>query len=676
MCRTVLTITNLRKRYGGQTVLDGANWFVPDGARVGLVGANGSGKSTLLRLIAGEGEPDDGSIVVPRDCTAGYLPQEVFGIGGRTVIEHALEAFAEIRTLEAECRRVEHELAEVPVDAPRHDALMAQYTQLRSEWDARGTYDMESQAEQVLAGLGFRSTDLHRDCSEFSGGWQMRLALARLLLRRPHLLLLDEPTNHLDIEARTWLEEFLSEYPHSVIVVAHDRYFLDVVVHQISELIHGTITDFQTNYSRYLVEREERLQRQAEAYRLQQEEIERLQAFISRFRYQASKAALVQSRIKQLEKIERLKPPEGYRAVHFRFPQPPRSGRAVLQLRGASKQYGDLQVYRDLDLTIERGRKVALVGPNGAGKSTLVKLLAGVEPLSAGERTVGHNVTLGYFAQDQTQALDPTRTVLDEITRAAPFDLVPQVRHILGAFLFSGDAVNKRISVLSGGERNRLALAKLLLHPANCLLLDEPTNHLDIHAKEVLLDALLGFQGTLILVAHDRYILDRLPEEVIEVGAGTAVRYLGNYEEYLRKRAEAEALPTATPNPRAPAAREPAPREPATRLRSDEPPAAAQRRERDAERQRQRKAARQAQQIAAIEAAIADKEAELSSLTELINRPDFHQHHADPHDLFSQYAHLRKEIDSLYGQLEEVESAPSAAASYALQRLDGSGRAE
>ncbi len=640
----MLTISNLRKRYGSQVVLDGLNWFVPAGARVGLVGANGSGKSTLLRVIAGEVEADDGSVVVPKDCTVGYLPQEVFGLGGRTVLEQALTAFAEVRALEAECRRVEHALAEVPADDPRHDELMATYTRLRAEWDTYGSYDMEAQAERVLAGLGFRTTDLQRDCGEFSGGWQMRLALATLLLRRPQLLLLDEPTNHLDIEARTWLEEFLADYPYTVIVVAHDRYFLDVVVQQISEVTHGTITDFHTNYSRYLVEREERLERQAEAYRLQQEEIERLQAFINRFRYQASKAALVQSRIKQLEKIERLQPPEGFRTVHFRFPQPPRSGRMVLQLDGARKQYGDLVVYAGLDLAIERGRKVALVGPNGAGKSTLMKLLAGVEPLDAGARVVGHNVTLGYFAQDQTQVLDPSRTVLDEITRAAPADLVPQVRNILGAFLFSGEAVHKRISVLSGGERNRLALAKLLLHPANCLLLDEPTNHLDIHAKEVLLDALLAYKGTLVLVAHDRYILDRLPEEVIEVGAGTAVRYLGNYEDYLRKKASGEV-------------QSPLPRALATGSDNGTRPAPPDAGARAAQRRREREQARRAQQLEQIETAIAEKEAALSALAEVINQGDFHHTHPHPHSVYSDYARLRKEIDGLYAQLERLESA-------------------
>jgi ATP-binding cassette subfamily F protein 3 len=652
----VLTISNLRKRYGGQTILDGANWFVPDGCRVGLVGANGSGKSTLLRLVAGLVEPDDGTIAVPKECSIGYLPQEVFGLSGRSVLEQALSAFADVRALEAECREVEHELAEMPADDPRHDALFERYTKLRGEWDTHGAYDLEAQAERVLAGLGFQPSDLQRDCGEFSGGWQMRLALATLLLRRPHLLLLDEPTNHLDIEARTWLEAFLTDYPHTVIVVAHDRYFLDVVVQRISEIAQGSITDFHTNYSRYLVEREERVQRQAEAYRLQQEEIERLQAFISRFRYQASKAALVQSRIKQLDKIERLQPPEGHRSVHFRFPQPPRSGRIVLQLRGVRKQYGELLVYDRLDLAIERGRKVALVGPNGAGKSTLMRMLAGVEPLTGGERVVGHNVTLGYFAQDQTQVLDPALTVLQEITRAAPMELVPQVRSILGAFLFSGDAVEKRTSVLSGGERNRLALAKLLLHPANCLLLDEPTNHLDIYAKEVLLDALLAYHGTLVLVAHDRYVLDRLPNEVIEVGAGGAIRYLGNYEDYLRQKAANEGLPSGMmPCVAVETVENGEPR-------PDRPDRAEQRAAREAQRRRERAESRRMQELQQAEAAIAAKEAQLSALAAVINQPDFYSSHDSPHALFSEYARLQKEIESLYTELEKLDVVEPVAA--------------
>jgi ATP-binding cassette subfamily F protein 3 len=651
----VLTIAQLSKRYGGQVLFENVSWFVPPKARVGLVGANGSGKSTLLRMIARELEPDGGTISIPKECTVGYLSQEVFGLEGKSVVEQALSAFSEVRGLADQCAALEHQLATVPPDDPGYEGILDRYTELRGEWDARGCYDMETQAQRVLAGLGFRQEDFDRDCSEFSGGWQMRVALATLLLRQPDLLLLDEPTNHLDIDARNWLEEFLRDYPHTVILVAHDRYFLDVVVDRICEVSRAGLTEYRTNYSRYLVEREERIEAQAEAYRRQQEEIERLEAFISRFRYQASKAALVQSRIKQLEKIERLHAPEGFRSIHFRFPQPPRSGRIVLRLDAASKSYGALRVYDRLDLAIERGRKIALVGPNGAGKSTLVRMLAGTLPLDSGERVVGHNVDIGYFAQDQTQVLDPAKTVLGEMTGVTPSDLMPRVRSILGAFLFSGDAVEKRTGVLSGGERNRLALAKLLVHPANCLLLDEPTNHLDIHAKEVLLDALLSYEGTLILVAHDRYILDRVPTEVIEVGHATAHRYPGNYEDYLLAKAR-DAAPPAAPSPIG-----------GTSPEAEEPPAAvpvangagagatpAQRKDREAERRSERERQRRDKRQREVEAEIEASETRLSELSLVINQPDFYQTHDQPQALFSTWANLQREIEALYAELEKL----------------------
>jgi len=645
----VLTIAQLSKRYGGQILFDRVSWFVPPKARVGLVGANGSGKSTLLRMIAGEIEPDEGTISLPKEVSVGYLSQEVFGLEGRSVLDQALTAFEDAREIAALCHELEHQLATVPPEDPSYEGILERYTDVRHEWDARGSYDMETQAQRVLAGLGFQQEDFSRDCSEFSGGWQMRIALATLLLRQPDVLLLDEPTNHLDIDARNWLEEFLRDYPHTVILVAHDRYFLDIVVDRICEVSRGALTEYKTNYSRYLVEREERVAQQAEAYRRQQEEIERLEAFISRFRYQASKAALVQSRVKQLEKIERLHSPEGFRSIRFRFPQPQRSGRIVLRLDGASKRFDQLRVYDKLDISFERGRKVALVGPNGAGKSTLIKMLAGVLPLDEGERTVGHNVTLGYFAQDQSQVLDAEKTVLSEMSAVTPSELMPRVRSILGAFLFVGDAVEKRTSVLSGGERNRLALAKLLVHPANCLLLDEPTNHLDIHAKEVLLDALLDYEGTLVLVAHDRYILDRVPNEVIEVGHATAHRYPGNYEDYLR----AKAGEGAAPLPSAVASTVEAV---ATPQSSNGREAAPPKLDREADRKLERERQRRAKRARELEAEIEQRETDLGALSATINAPDFYQTHAQPQALFSSFAGLQKEIEVLYAELEKLES--------------------
>ena len=546
----MLSVAGLHKAFGGQQVLIDVTWAVADGSRVGLAGPNGAGKSTLLRILAGEIEPDRGAVALPKGARVGYLPQDILGTRGISVRAQAMTAFSDLHELEARRAAVEHELATVDPSDGRYGEVMERYMAVCEEWEHRGRYDTESEAETVLHGLGFHDDDMTRDCGELSGGWQMRVALATLLLQRPEVLLLDEPTNYLDLEARNWLEEFLVAYPGTVILVAHDRYFLDVAVDHIAEVVHGRVTDYPMNYSRYLVERETRLELARAAYANQQEEIERIESFISRFRYQASKAALVQSRVKQLEKIERLPPPEGHeRTLKIRLPEAKRSARVVLELQGAIKRYGERAIYDGVDLMIERGQRVALVGPNGAGKTTLLKILADVLPLDGGVRRLGEKVQLGYFAQDHTEMLHENRTVLDEMMRAADMDTAPFVRALLGAFLFSGDAVDKRIGVLSGGERSRLALAKLLLSPANCLLLDEPTNHLDLTAKEVLLDALKSYGGTIVIVAHDRYLLDELPTQVIEVGAGHATRYLGNYEDYLRAKETAATLP-APPNGR------------------------------------------------------------------------------------------------------------------------------
>ena len=646
----MLTVTNLHRTFGSQVVFDGANWSVGERERVALVGANGSGKSTLLRMIAGLEEPDDGVISAPKGSSIGYLPQDGLTTSGRTVREEALDAFADMLALERECRRLEHGLAHAPADHPEHDALLDAYTRARSRWDAEGSYDYDSQAEQVLIGLGFSETDFSRDTGEFSGGWQMRIALAKLLLRRPSILLLDEPTNHLDLEARNWLESFLVDYPFTVVLVAHDRYFLDVTVTRITEVSGGVLTDYQAPYSRYLAARAERWAQAAATYRAQQDEIERIEAFINRFRYQASKAALVQSRVKYLEKLERVPPPDGgAMTIHFRFPSCERSGRDVLRLEEARKRYDDLTVYESLTLSIERGRKVALVGPNGAGKSTLIRMLAGVEPLTGGTRRLGHNVRIGYFAQNQSEALPADRTVLEAATAAAPVELVPQVRKLLGAFLFSGDSVEKKIAVLSGGERSRLALALLLLHPPNCLLLDEPTNHLDMTAKQVLLEALQQYNGTLVLVAHDRYILDQLPEEVIEVGAGHATRYLGNYEDYLaRKAAEANGkLPPSI------AVHDAAVTAPSA---SESPPLPSA----DGAKQRTRAIAKRERDLARLEQEIAAKEHALAAVSAVINTPDFYQTHTSPQQVFSEYAQLKRDIDTLYGKLERLEQAAAS----------------
>ena len=545
---SVLSLASISKRYGSQIVFDNVSWAIPDGARVGLTGPNGAGKSTLLKVIAGVLEPDDGQVAVPKGTLIGYLPQHIIGIQGVTVLDHALAAFAELHDLERRREDLEHRLATVDPQSEQYATILDRYGAVSEEWEHRARYDIESETETVLHGLGFTGADMDRDCSELSGGWQMRVALAQLLLKRPDVLLLDEPTNYLDLEARTWLEEFLVSYPDTVILVAHDRYFLDVAVDRIAEVLHGRITDYPMNYTRYLTERETRMELARAAYENQKVEIERIESFISRFRYQASKAALVQSRIKQLERIERLPPPEGHeRELRIRLPEADRSGRIALEAKGLCKRYGEHVVYDHADLHVERGQRVAIVGPNGAGKTTLLKMLAEVAPIDGGEVRVGHNVRLGYFAQDHAEMLTTTRTLLAEMMSVATAETAPHVRALLGAFLFSGDTVEKRVGVLSGGERSRLALAKLLLEPRNCLLLDEPTNHLDLAAKEVLLDALQAYGGTVVIVAHDRYILDKLPTHVIEVGSGKAVLYHGNYEDYLQAKARAEARAAAPP---------------------------------------------------------------------------------------------------------------------------------
>ncbi len=403
----------------------------------------------------------------------------------------------------------------------------------------RGGYSMETEVAKVLRGLGFAEEDWEKPCEQFSGGWQMRIALARLLLQRPNLLLLDEPTNHLDLPARDWLEAYLAAYPYAVVLVSHDRFFLDQVVTRIVEVWNGQLSEYPGNYSRYLEERDRRIGALFEAKSRQDEEIARIEAFISRFRYQANKASLVQSRVKQLEKIERIQVPPARRRIAFRFPAPPKGGRLTLELTQVAQGYGERTIFAGVDLAVEKGERIALVGANGAGKSTLMRILAGQEAPQAGTRSEGHNLHLAYFAQDQAKVLDPGRTVLEEITAAAPFEMVPRVRDILGSFLFSGDDVQKKVAVLSGGERNRLALANLLLRPANLLLLDEPTNHLDLQSKEVLLDSLKSYDGTLIFVSHDRYFVDALATRIIEVADGRIASYPGNYEDFLRAKGAA-----------------------------------------------------------------------------------------------------------------------------------------
>ncbi|MGC9223076.1 MAG: ABC-F family ATP-binding cassette domain-containing protein [Terracidiphilus sp.] len=541
----MLALQNAGKRFGPRVLFLEANWLIQNQEKTALVGANGTGKSTLMKILAGLETLDYGSLDRTRGMSIGYLPQEGLQLAGRTVFDECLTVFDELHEMEREVERLAAQMAELDHESQEFQSVAERYSLLQDRFHSLDGYALDAQVGSVLTGLGFGKQDWTRQTGEFSGGWQMRIALAKLLLAKPNLLLLDEPTNHLDLETRNWLEGYLKSYPFGYILISHDRYFLDVTIDRTVEIWNKRLTIYQGNYTKYLKQKDERRDQLLAAYRNQRERIEHLEAFINRFRYQATKARQVQSRIKELEKIERIEVPEEEPVIHFKFPQPPPSGRIVAEAESLRKDYGAKCVFSDARFTIERGDRVALVGVNGAGKSTLIKLLTGDELPSAGSIKLGHNVAVEYFAQDQYKVLDPEARMLDDIGRAAV--RVPEVtlRSLLGCFLFSGDDVFKPLGVLSGGERNRYALARILVSPANFLLLDEPTNHLDMRAKDVLLEALDSYSGTVIFVSHDRYFIDRLATRVLEIENGAIAAYEGNYEDYLRRK---EALAAETPN--------------------------------------------------------------------------------------------------------------------------------
>jgi ATP-binding cassette subfamily F protein 3 len=529
----MIQLNSAGKRYGHKLLFDGADLLITPRDRVGLVGANGTGKSTLLKVLAGVETLDYGSVSVAKGISAGYLPQDGLTLSGRTVFAECMSVFSRLKDMEKELEHLMTRMAEIDHTSAEYEQVADRYHQVEHEFRVHDGYAIEAQVGSVLAGLGFRAEDWHRQTEEFSGGWQMRIALAKLLLQKPNLLLLDEPTNHLDLESRNWLEEYLCAYPFAFVLISHDRYFLDVTVNRIVEIWNKKIWTYSGNYEKYLSQKNQRQEQLEAAYRNQRERIEQLEVFINRFRYQATKAKQVQSRIKELEKMERIELPEEEKTIHFSFPQPKPSGRIVAEFAEVAKSYGAKEVFRGVDFMIERGDRIALVGVNGAGKSTLIKLLAGIEPLSAGEYKLGHNVQFDYFAQDQYKELDQQARMIDDLGRVSPSSRETDLRNLLGCFLFSGEEVFKRIGVLSGGERNRYALLRMLLHPANFLLLDEPTNHLDIRAKDVLLEALRSYTGTVVFVSHDRYFIDNLATRVFEIGGGRVEVYPGNYEDFL-----------------------------------------------------------------------------------------------------------------------------------------------
>ncbi|QOY87003.1 ABC-F family ATP-binding cassette domain-containing protein [Paludibaculum fermentans] len=533
----MISLVNASKRFGPKLLFEGVNWLITPQDRVGLVGANGTGKSTVMKILAGFETIDSGDVTTQKGITAGYLPQDGLSLSGRTVFEECLSVFDHIRDMEREMEQLAHAMSELDPTSEEYAITTDRFGHLDSQFRNRDGYALEAKVGSVLSGLGFPKEEWTKRTEYFSGGWQMRIALAKLLLEQPDLLLLDEPTNHLDLEARNWLEEYLGNYPNAFVLISHDRYFLDVAVSKIVELWNKNLHFYTGGYERYLSQKTERLTLLEAAYRNQQERIEQLEAFINRFRYQATKAKQVQSRIKELEKIERIEIPPEEKAIHFSFPQPKASGRVVAEFTNVSKAYGDRVILDKVNFAIERGERVALVGVNGAGKSTLIKLLAGTESLTRGDYKIGHNVQPDYFAQDQYKELDTDSRLLDDLMSVANGKTVTELRSLLGCFLFSEDDVFKQIGVLSGGERNRYALARMLLNPSNFLLLDEPTNHLDLRAKDVLLESLQAFTGTVVFVSHDRYFIDKLATKVYEIANGEVEVFPGNYEDYQYRKA-------------------------------------------------------------------------------------------------------------------------------------------
>src|SRR6267142_480243 len=543
----MIQLSGAGKRYGHKLLFENADWLITPESRIGLVGANGTGKSTVMKVLAGLESLDYGSISRAKGISAGYLPQDGLTLSGRSIFAECMSVFAGLHAMEKEMESLTHSMSELDHTSAAYADVADRYQKLEHEFRARDGYTLEAEVGKVLTGLGFHRDDWTRLTDEFSGGWQMRIALAKLLLQKPNLLLLDEPTNHLDLEARNWLEEYLTNYPYAYVLISHDRYFLDVTVKRIVELWNKQMHFYAGNYDQYLSAKTMRREQLEAAYKTQRERIEQLEVFINRFRYTATKAKQVQSRIKELDKIERIQIPEEEKTVHFSFPQPKPSGRIVAEFSNVAKSYGDHRVFGNVNFMIERGERIALVGVNGAGKSTLIKLLASTEPLTAGEFKLGHNVDFDYFAQDQYKELDPEARILEDLGEMSPSSTQTELRSLLGCFLFSGDDVFKRIGVLSGGERNRYALLKMLLHPANFLLLDEPTNHLDLRAKDVLLEALEKYTGTVVFVSHDRYFIDKLATRVFEIGDGKVEIYPGNYEDYLwRKQGGAAQLQAQT----------------------------------------------------------------------------------------------------------------------------------
>jgi len=668
----LIQLSSLTKSFGERVLLEDVTWQISDGERVGLCGPNGAGKTTLLKMLAGFDEPDAGSIIKPSALTVGYLPQDGLAHAGHTILDEASSAFADLLGVKAEMHDIEDRLGDASMPQEAHDALLERYSALQDRFRIEDGYSIDLKVATVLRGLGFNDDQFSQPTDSLSGGWQMRLALAKLLL--------DEPTNHLDLEARNWLEEYLGGYPHSVILVSHDRFFLDAVVTRITDLTLRHLTDYPGNYTHYIAEREARMEQLRKAKREQDEEIARVKMFIDRFRYQATKASQVQSRIKMLEKVTPIEAPPERKRIHFTFPVCAKSGRMVFELHDVRKAYGSNVIFKKQNLLLERGDRVALVGPNGAGKSTLMRMLSGVEAPDSGTRREGHQVVVQYFAQDEATRLDPKLTVYETLAAGSPHNMVPAIRNILGGFLFSGDDVYKKVSVLSGGERTRLAVARMLLIPSNTLLLDEPTNHLDLDSKDILLEALEDYGGTLIFVSHDRYFVEKLANKIIEIGHGESLVFPGTYKEFLwskenrgetdtrgatgatgargaRGATGAGGAKGATSAPRAPHA----PRAPQASAAPQAPHVSgvgaheARKRDQAEQRRRDQDLKRRQARVADLEARIAEREQAMKDIEAAMSAPGFYDNRDQAQPLIDRHQTLMWEVGELMHQWEELQ---------------------